>query len=335
MLELDGSMGGGAVVRIALGLSIATGTPFRLENIRKKRPEPGLKHQHLAGVRAAAELSGAEMEGDELGSSRLSFQPGKELVQEVREEIPTAGSVGLLLQPIWIACSSADHEVKVTVDGGATSGKWAPPVHYLEKVAFPLMQRGGIPASVDVRRHGFYPEGGALVKASFGPSELEGLDMVDGEGVEEVRGLSLASEHLKDAEVAERQRKEARRVLADEDPSLELDIETRYVTSKSPGSSILLWAETAETIIGGDQVGEKGKRAEKVGRAAAEELLETMESGAPLDPAMSDMVVPFLALAGGEAEVEEVTEHVEVNVHVANMFPAKDIEVEGRRLEAG
>ncbi|MDY6769251.1 MAG: RNA 3'-terminal phosphate cyclase [Candidatus Nanohaloarchaea archaeon] len=334
MLELDGSIGGGAVVRVALGLSIATGTPFRLENARSGRPDPGLKHQHLAGVEAAAELSAAEVEGAERGSQELVFSPGETLAEAVTAEIPTAGSVGLLLQPLWIAAAGADHEVSVTVDGGATAGKWAPPVHYLEHVALPLLGRFGHPSSVDIRRHGFYPEGGALVKAGFGPSDLDRIELLEQGAVERVEGLSIASEHLKDAEVAERQRNEARRVIAGENPSLELDIGTRYVEARSPGSSILLWSDTRETIVGGDQVGEKGKRAETVGREAAGELRAAGETGAPLDAAMSDMVVPFLALAGGDVRVQEVTDHVECNVRVANRFTEREITVEGRRLEA-
>lgn len=334
MLELDGSIGGGAIVRVSLGLSIATGTPFRLENVRSERPNPGLKHQHLAGVDAAAKLSGADVNGAELGSQELVFSPGEALGEAVQAEIPTAGSVGLLLQPLWIASAAADHEIAVTVDGGATAGKWAPPTHYLENVAFPLLERSGYPASMEVRRHGFYPEGGALVKARFGPSALETVRLADRSGVEAVEGRSLASEHLRDAEVAERQRKEARRVIADSDPSLDIDIEARYVESRSPGSSIVLWSDTGTAIIGGDQVGEKGKRAEKVGREAAEELLGAVQAGAPLDAAMSDMVVPFLALAGGEVVVQEVTDHVECNVTVADRFVENRVRLEGRRIVA-
>ena len=49
MLQLDGSMGegGGQVLRTALGLSLATGQPFRIERIRANREKPGLRRQHL------------------------------------------------------------------------------------------------------------------------------------------------------------------------------------------------------------------------------------------------------------------------------------------------
>ncbi|MCJ7478634.1 MAG: RNA 3'-terminal phosphate cyclase [Candidatus Nanohaloarchaeota archaeon QJJ-7] len=332
MLEIDGSIGGGSIVRLSLGLSIATGNPFRLENVRSERPDTGLKHQHLAAVRASSDLSGAEVEGDELGSGELYFSPGGELSGEVRVKIPTAGSIGLLLQPLWIASTASEDVFTVKVDGGATAGKWAPPVHYLEKVAFPLMDRFGINASTRIMRHGFYPEGGALVGAEFSGSDLRPLEIQESGKTETVRGISVASQHLQDSEVAERQRKEARRVLSDHDPSLELDIETRYVESKSPGSSIVLWSDDGETLMGGDSIGEKGKRAEKVGREAAEEILESLESDAPLDRPMSDMAIPFLGLAGGEIEVLDITDHVESNIDITEKFVEREIRREGERL---
>jgi RNA 3'-terminal phosphate cyclase (ATP) len=47
-----------------------------MTNIRGKRPKPGLMRQHLTCVKAAAEVCGAEVEGAEMGSTELVFQPG-------------------------------------------------------------------------------------------------------------------------------------------------------------------------------------------------------------------------------------------------------------------
>ncbi|HMX12280.1 MAG TPA: RNA 3'-terminal phosphate cyclase, partial [Burkholderiaceae bacterium] len=50
MISIDGSQGegGGQVLRSALTLSLATGLPVALHNIRAGRPKPGLMRQHLA-----------------------------------------------------------------------------------------------------------------------------------------------------------------------------------------------------------------------------------------------------------------------------------------------
>ena len=75
MIRIDGSVGegGGQILRTALSLSLATGTPFRIENIRAGRKNAGLLRQHLTAVLAAAEIGSAQVEGAVLGSSALTF----------------------------------------------------------------------------------------------------------------------------------------------------------------------------------------------------------------------------------------------------------------------
>ncbi|MEZ6020338.1 MAG: RNA 3'-terminal phosphate cyclase [Planctomycetota bacterium] len=71
VLEIDGSRGecGGQILRSSLALSIGLGRPFQIRNIRARRKRPGLLRQHLACVRLAAAVSGAGVQGAELGSS--------------------------------------------------------------------------------------------------------------------------------------------------------------------------------------------------------------------------------------------------------------------------
>ena len=77
-VRLDGSFGegGGQILRTSLALSALTGKPLRLEKIRAGREKPGLKRQHLTAVKAAAAVCGARVEGAELGSMTLAFDPG-------------------------------------------------------------------------------------------------------------------------------------------------------------------------------------------------------------------------------------------------------------------
>lgn len=322
MIEIDGSEGGGAIVRVAVGLSVATRQPVRIRNIREKRPNPGLQPQHLASVRAAATLTDAELVGAEQGSAVLTFVPNSpRFAETVRVTIPTAGSVALALQPLQIGLLNAVEALDIVVDGGATAGKWAPPVDYLQHVTLPVLKQAGFYQSLQVKRHGFYPKGGALVHATIGPSSLESVDLTERGDVERFRGISVASEHLREAEVAERQRTEARRVLANADPSPELDIETRYVDARSPGSVITLWAETVDGhVIGADALGEKGKRAELVGKDAAESLLEQLDTGAPVDEWMADQILPILGIAGGRVRVPRFTGHVGTNIRIVKRF---------------
>ena len=102
MIELDGSHGegGGQILRTSLAVSGATGLPLAIEKIRAGRAKPGLMRQHLACVNAAAAISGAQVEGAELGSQALRFTPGAVRAGEYRFAISGAGSCMLVLQTV-------------------------------------------------------------------------------------------------------------------------------------------------------------------------------------------------------------------------------------------
>ncbi|MBW2040385.1 MAG: RNA 3'-terminal phosphate cyclase, partial [Deltaproteobacteria bacterium] len=70
MIEIDGSHGegGGQIVRTAVAMAAYWGTPCTIREIRRGRPNPGLRAQHLAGVQALADICHAEVKGLQLGS---------------------------------------------------------------------------------------------------------------------------------------------------------------------------------------------------------------------------------------------------------------------------
>ena len=104
MISIDGSHGegGGQILRSSLTLSIATGKPFRITNIRANRRRPGLLRQHLTAVNAATAISGARVRGDELGSRELTFEPGSVRAGDHTFAIGSAGSATLVLQTVLL-----------------------------------------------------------------------------------------------------------------------------------------------------------------------------------------------------------------------------------------
>ncbi len=109
MLKIDGSEGegGGQILRTSLALSMVTGTPVRIDNIRAGRAKPGLMRQHLTAVLAAAEVSQGRVEGAEVGSTSLGLHPRDDPPGEHRFAIGTAGSVTLVLQTVLPALLTA------------------------------------------------------------------------------------------------------------------------------------------------------------------------------------------------------------------------------------
>lgn len=117
IIALDGAQGegGGQILRSALSLSMITGQPFEMSGIRAGRAKPGLLRQHLTAVRAATEICGAQVNGDELGSQQLRFTPGPIRGGEYRFAIGSAGSCMLVLQTVLPALWFADGSSRVVV----------------------------------------------------------------------------------------------------------------------------------------------------------------------------------------------------------------------------
>ncbi len=304
------------MVRTSVALSCLTGRPVRIANIRGARPEPGLKVQHIEGIYSIGELCNAKISGLELGSRVLQFEPGKLDAHELKVRISTAGSIGLVLQAIMLAAAGTRKDFSVSVKGGGTWGKWAPPVEYLSRVFLPLL---GEKSTIRIIRDGLYPKGGAEVEAEIRPLKPRPLELLDHGGLGEIGVLSVASANLQRHNVAERQADGAARALS-EGLSAELAVETKYVETLSAGSGILLAAKCGRSLVGADAIGELGRPAEHVGRGAAEALVHDLAHGA-VDRHAADMLLPYMALAGGGTlKVGEITDHVVANAAVIERF---------------
>src|SRR4051812_38459973 len=120
LIVIDGAHGegGGQVLRTSLALSLVTGKPFRIDNIRAKRAKPGLLRQHLTAVNAAIEVGEASAEGTELGSTTLTFIPRAVRAGDYHFAIGTAGSTTLVLQTILLPLALADQPSTIEIEGG-------------------------------------------------------------------------------------------------------------------------------------------------------------------------------------------------------------------------
>ena len=183
LLQIDGGQGegGGQILRTSLSLSMVTGQPFMIDNIRAGRQRPGLLRQHLTAVEAAAAVSGAEVDGAELGSTRLTFRPGPVRAGEYRFAVGTAGSATLVFQTVLPALMLAGGASQLVLEGG-THNPAAPPFDYLERVFLPLLERMGPRVRVALERYGFYPAGGGKFMAEIAPVEKLSALALDARG---------------------------------------------------------------------------------------------------------------------------------------------------------
>ncbi|MDG6928473.1 MAG: RNA 3'-terminal phosphate cyclase [Nitrososphaerota archaeon] len=330
-VTIDGSVGegGGQMLRTALMLSVATGTPFEAHRIRAGRPVPGLRPQHLSILEAFRDATGATVSGASIGSSRVGFRPGAECRKEFNIDVGTAGSVTMILGTLAPALSAAGWASKITVTGG-TDTKWAPTFDYFARVVRPLYGSFGVMFDATLHRRGYYPTGLGKVSCEVKPAAS-----VSAPTLSPVRplvaGIASVCSCLPPT-VAERQAASARRSLAE--AGIESgEVSARVEDAVSPGTAALVFAEGS--FLGGDAVGERRVSAEEVGARAASAFVACYRSGAALDLHAGDMALPIAALAEGRTSfsVPKLTGHMQSNIEVMKKFVKCGVEVkeaEGR-----
>src|SRR5215475_2299413 len=182
MISIDGSFGegGGQILRTALGLSLFTGQAFRIEKIRAGRRNPGLLRQHLTAVKAAAKIGQAEVTGANIGSTQLTFTPGRVAHGDYQFAVGTAGSATLVLQtvlPALLTSDDQDLQTRLSLEGG-THNPFAPPFDFLAKAFLPLLERMGARIEARLERYGFYPAGGGRFEIAIRPvKKLEPIEL--------------------------------------------------------------------------------------------------------------------------------------------------------------
>jgi len=330
-VELDGSAGegGGQVVRSALALSLVTGTPFRIVNVRAGRARPGLLRQHLTAVKAAAEVGQARVEGAELGSRELAFAPGRVKAGDYRFSVGTAGSATLVFQAIFPALALARGRSTVVVEGG-THAPMAPPFDFLARAYLPLVARMGPRAEARLDRAGFYPAGGGRLSVEVEPAETFGrLDLLERGPEVSRRATALLS--LLDRAIGERELKAVRRLL----PMAEDQVRVEQVAQPAgPGNALVVEVACEQVTEVFTAFGERGVSAEAVGAQAAREALDWLAADVPVGAHLADQLLLPMALGGGGSfRTVAPTLHTRTHAEVIKAFLGTEIGLadEGQR----
>jgi RNA 3'-terminal phosphate cyclase (ATP) len=336
LVELDGAFGegGGQILRTSLALSLLTGQPFHLRNVRAKRPKPGLQPQHRMSVQAAATVGQARVRGAALGSTDLVFEPGPVTSGRYQFAIGTAGATGLVLHTLYLPLAlGASGPSELTLMGG-THVTTSPSFHFLDVTWRPYLELLGLRVSLKLRRPGFYPRGGGVVEAHIQPCPgLRGLQLPERRPVRAITGISAVAGLPLD--IARRQ--ERRAVTRLRAHGVEADIREE-TWEGGPGTVLALILDTSPvpTLFFG--LGARGKPAERVADEAVEQAVAYLDAApAAVDAHSADQLVLPLALAEGPSHfsVAEVTSHLLTNIAVIRRFVERDIDCQGQEGEPG
>ncbi len=325
MIQIDASQGegGGQILRTALALSIITQQAVKLKNIRAKRSKPGLMRQHLTCVKAAQAISNAQVSGDSLGSTELSFTPQAMQAGDYAFAIGTAGSCALVLQTILWPLLFADGASTVSIEGG-THVPMSPSFEFLEYSFLPAIQKMQVDAEFELLKHGFYPGGGGKLRASIKPwREKSALDLQErGERISQ-HGLCLIAnlDHI----VAAIQLKEVQRYLNWNEEDL---IHQGLRNSHGVGNALLLNVQSSQHTEIVTSYGDKSRSSGQVAQQACDEMKHYLASQAAVGEHMADQLLIPLALAGGVFTTNVISEHFKTNCNIIQAFLNVNFEIE-------
>jgi RNA 3'-terminal phosphate cyclase (ATP) len=325
VLDIDGTDGGGQMLRTALSLAALSGEPFRMRSIRGARPTPGLRPQHLGAVEVAARACDATVAGATVGADTIEFTPGPVSGGTLTYHTGTAASVTLLFDTLLPLAAALDSPLDVTVTGG-TDVKWSPPFDFFRDVKLPVLGRMGLEAEVTLHRRGFYPVGGGRATLRVSPSTPARTALTERGPLAGAVVHSIASTHLEGSEVADRQATAAADVLrAAGCPAVETRVS--YSPADSPGSACVVAVDYGVVEVGFGTLGERGKPAETVGREAAGAWSAFHAGAGVVDDHLADQLMVPLALGGGTLRAPRRTAHIETNAAVIRAF-GYDLSVE-------
>ncbi len=312
-IEIDGQEGGGQILRTSLSLSVILDKPIKIKNIRKNRPSPGLKNQHLTCINAMKEICNAEVEGAKINSQEITFIPNTIVSKEYTFDIQTAGSISLVIQTILPLVFKLNSKLKIKLKGG-THVPFSPTITYLEKVFLPVLTEIGIKAKINIKKYGFYPKGGGEVELIIWPiNNILPININEdsSNGIKAEILLCNLPEHIAERESS---------ILKEDITDIDIIIEKSF----SPGNCITIY----DKYKGATALGKIGVPAEKIAKQAYSEFKTYNLS---IDKYLPDQLLIYMSLNNNQSEIviPELTKHIEINMltiqkFLGNIFEIKD-----------
>lgn len=331
-IEIDGSIGGGSVLRVAVPLALGLNKSIKITNIRSKRRNPGLRTQHLLGLKYLADISNYIIIGATIGSQVVTLTPNEESKKIVKSKIKidTAASVSLIIQALCNYSFVSKKDVEFEFIGGGTHTNWSPNFDYVQEITKSVFQLFGLDLNVKMRSRGFYPKGGASGMIKISCLEIdEPINLVKSD-ITHVKLILCASSNLKQAKVLERQKNQISKAHTG-NHTVNFDSAIDYEDTRSTGTSATLVIYYDSHIHKGISIlGEKGVSSEEIADKLFKQYQICTKEEASVDQFMADQIILPLALSkiGSSATLPKLTDHVEVNINIVNKILGNRISLE-------
>jgi RNA 3'-terminal phosphate cyclase (ATP) len=321
LLIIDGSTGegGGQILRSALTISTIIKKPVKIINIRTKRNNPGLRHQHVTTIKLLSKLFNINIENVRLGAEWINIIFDKKDIEINKDilniDIGTAGSIPLLLQTLIPTIAISQQNIVIQLTGG-TDVKYSPTIDYIKYVMKDVYNKIGIFFNINVIKRGFYPNGKGIVNINI--QKAKTLKPIDFCNFKEINPNILSIVGNLPKHITDRQISGALSNL--EKNGIKCDkYKSSIENSASPGSSILIYSSSESGIyLGADSVGEKNIRAETVGYNASKRFIEDYKFQACIDSHLADMLILPLSFVKEKSryKISSISQHLLTNLEI-------------------
>ena len=328
MIEIDGSLGegGGQILRTSLTLAALTGKSVHFSRIRAGRNKPGLMRQHLACVKAVAEISGGAAEGAKLNSQELTFTPGKIRAGNYHFVVGSAGSAVLIAQTVLPCLLQADGDSTVVIEGGTHAAN-APVFDFFERVYLPCLRRMGAEISAVLNRVGFYPAGGGAITLEIKPAgNWRRLEIMETGKLRKAYLIALS--HGINTAIGEDELHFCRAALEN---GIDFAAESRQVDSSGPGNVLFAALEFEHMTELFSVCGDPGISRKAVGERVAGMVNQYCKLQVPVWRFLADqLLLPMAIGAGGKYLTAPPSRHTRTNIGVIGKFLDAEIRLENR-----
>ena len=310
-LEIDGSFGegGGQVLRTAISLSCILNKPIKVENIRKNRKNPGLKHQHFTALKILKKICKANFDHLKIGDTSLEFIPGDVQNLKIIENVGTAGSISLIIQVLIPVIAICKKKLTLTIIGG-TNVLWSPTIDYTQTILKEAYERMGIYFSIKVIKRGYYPKGGGIVELEVFPCEKI-KPIVLTKRFKNIAKITCTFSNLPAELINEKVNQICERLTKNE---FSIESQVKEEPALDSGASLIVSSLDNDSIIGIDGLFNNKTKTFDL------ELKKFIQNQFSVDENLADMLVLPASLAKGITifRVSNISKHLETNLFVAS-----------------
>lgn len=300
--------------RQRLVLSVLSGKPVKISEIRAQDHVPGLREFEISLVRLIDKITnGTIVELNETGTA-LYFQPGLLYGGTLEHECSLERGIGYYLEALFMLGFFCKQPLNVTLRG-VTSNNIDPSVDLIKTSLMHTLKNFVVDdegLDLKINKRGMLPLGGGEVvfKCPI-RTKLRPVHLIDNGMVKRIRGTAYAL-RVSPA-MANRMVEKAKGILLNFLPDVYISTDQRKgkQSGKSPGFGLHLYAETTNGIIySSEQVsnivsnGEEPSIPEDLGVAAAQRLLYEIYLGGMIDSSCQTLALLNMAL--GPKDVSKI-----------------------------